>query len=194
MKTLEHDLTGKKIAILATDGFEQDELLSPMEALKAAHAHVKVVSLNKNEIRGWKSADWGKKVKVDVVLNEAQESDFDALVLPGGVMNPDHLRRESAAVEFVKSFFNAGKPVAAICHGPQILIEADVVQGRKLTSFDSIKTDLENAGANWVDEEVVVDKGLVTSRTPDDLPAFNARMIEEIAEGIHQRVPIRLAA
>jgi protease I len=194
MKTQEHDLTGKKIAILATDGFEQDELLSPVEALKAAHADVKVVSPNKNEIRGWKSADWGEKVKVDVVLNEAQEMDFDALVLPGGVMNPDLLRRQPAAVEFVKSFFDAGKPVAAICHGPQILIEADVVQGRKLTSFESIKTDLKNAGADWVDEEVVVDKGLVTSRTPDDLPAFNAKMIEEIAEGIHQRVPIRLAA
>ena len=194
MKTQEHDLTGKKIAILATDGFEQDELLSPMEALKTAHADVKVVSLNENEIRGWKSAEWGKKVKVDVVLSDAQERDFDALVLPGGVMNPDHLRREPAAVEFVKSFFNAGKPVAAICHGPQILIEADVLEGRKLTSFESIKTDLKNAGANWVDEEVVVDKGLITSRTPDDLPAFNAKMIEEIAEGIHQRVPIRLAA
>ncbi len=194
MKTQEHDLTGKKIAILATDGFEQDELLSPMEALKAAHADVKVVSLTENEIRGWKSTDWGKKVKVDVVLSEAQEMDFDALVLPGGVMNPDHLRREPAAVEFVKSFFQAGKPVAAICHGPQILIEADVVQGRKLTSFESIKTDLKNAGANWVDEEVVVDNGLVTSRTPDDLPAFNAKMIEEFAEGIQQRAPIRLAA
>ncbi len=193
MKT-EHNLTGKKVAILATDGFEQDELLSPLEALRDANADVKIVSPAKEQIKGWKFTDWGKKVKVDLPLDQARAEDFDALVLPGGVMNPDHLRREPAAVRFVKSFFQTGKPVAAICHGPQILIEADVVRGRKLTSYSSIKTDLKNAGAEWVDSEVVVDNGLVTSRTPDDLPAFNAKMIEEIAEGVHQRQPTRLTA
>jgi protease I len=195
MNNNEHDLSGKKVAILATDGFEQDELFSPLEALKAANADVKVVSPSKeSEIKGWKLTDWGKKVKVDMPLDKAKAEDFDALVLPGGVINPDHLRREPAAVEFVKSFFNAGKPVAAICHGPQMLIEADVVRGKKLTSFASIKTDLKNAGAEWVDREVVVDNGLVTSRSPDDLPVFNAKMIEEIAEGIHERQPTKLAA
>jgi protease I len=195
MNAKEHDLTGKKVAILATDGFEQDELLSPLEALKAANADVKIVSPSKEkEIKGWKLTDWGKKVKVDLALGQAQVEDFDALVLPGGVINPDHLRREPTAVQFVKSFFQAGKPVAAICHGPQMLIEADVVRGRKLTSFASIKTDLKNAGAEWMDQEVVVDNGLVTSRSPDDLPAFNAKMIEEIAEGVHMRQPTSLAA
>jgi len=178
-----HDLTGKKVAILATNGFEQDELFSPLSALKQAHASVKVVSPEDNQIKGWKYTDWGSSVDVDVKVEDARPDDFDALVLPGGVINPDHLRREPAAVEFVRDFVKSGKPVAAICHGPQMLIEADVVRGRKLTSFASIKTDLKNAGANWVDQEVVVDHGLVTSRSPDDLPAFNAKMIEEFAEG-----------
>jgi protease I len=195
MITNERNLDGKKVAILATDGFEQDELFSPLEALQEANADVKIVSPSKNkEIKAWKYTDWGKTVKVDVPLDQARPEDFDALVLPGGVINPDHLRREPAAVQFVKTFFMTGKPVAAICHGPQMLIEADVVRGRKLTSFSSIKTDLKNAGAEWVDQEVVVDNGLVTSRSPDDLPAFNAKMIEEIAEGIHMRQPSALAA
>ncbi|HTR41925.1 MAG TPA: type 1 glutamine amidotransferase domain-containing protein [Pseudomonadales bacterium] len=195
MKNSEQNLTGKKIAILATDGFEQDELFSPLEVLKAAHAEVKIVSPSKEkEIKAWKFTDWGKTIKVDLALENARPDDFDALVLPGGVINPDHLRREPAAVELVKAFFQNGKPVAAICHGPQMLIEADVVRGRKLTSFASIKTDLKNAGAQWVDQEVVVDNGLVTSRSPDDLPAFNAKMIEEIAEGVHQRQSSALAA
>lgn len=185
--TIEHDLSGKKVAILATDGFEQDELLSPLAALKEAHADVKVVSPTQNKIKGWSHADWGKTVAVDLPLNEAKPENFDALVLPGGVINPDHLRREPAAVNFVRTFFETGKPIAAICHGPQMLIEADVVRGHKLTSFSSIKTDLKNAGAEWVDQEVMVDQGLVTSRSPDDLPAFNAKMIEEIAEGEHRR-------
>lgn len=185
MKTTEHNLTGKKVAILATDGFEQDELLSPLEALQDANADVQIVSPAEKKIKGWKYTDWGKSVKVDKGLNEASPEEFDALVLPGGVINPDHLRREPAAVEFVRTFVRSGKPVAAICHGPQMLIEADVVRGRKLTSFPSIKTDLKNAGAEWVDQEVVVDHGLVTSRSPDDLAAFNAKMIEEIAEGVH---------
>jgi protease I len=186
MKT--QQLTGKKVAILATDGFEQDELLSPLEALREAGANVQVVSPSEeSKIKGWKDTDWGKKVKVDMPLNEADGEEFDALVLPGGVMNPDHLRRDPLVLEFVKSFFKAGKPVGAICHGPWTLIDAGVVRGRKMTSYASIQTDLKNAGANWVDEEVVVDNGLVTSRKPDDLPAFNAKLIEEIAEGIHQR-------
>jgi protease I len=186
MKT--QQLTGKKVAILATDGFEQDELLSPLEALRDAGADVQVVSPSEaSKIKGWKNTDWGKKVKVDVPLNEANGEEFDALVLPGGVMNPDHLRRDPLVLDFVKSFFKAGKPVGAICHGPWTLIDAGVVRGRKMTSYASIQTDLKNAGANWVDEEVVVDNGLVTSRKPDDLPAFNAKLIEEIAEGIHER-------
>jgi len=179
---------------LATDGFEQDELFSPLEALKDAHAEVKIVSPTEHKIKGWKYTDWGKSVKVDVDINEASVDSFDALVLPGGVINPDHLRREPAAVEFVRSFFQSGKPIAAICHGPQMLIEANVVRGRKLTSFGSIKTDLKNAGAEWVDQEVVVDHGLVTSRSPDDLPAFNAKMIEEIAEGVHERTRASVGA
>jgi protease I len=195
MNTNHSNLTGKKVAILATDGFEQDELFSPLDALKAANADVKIVSPSKEkEIKAWKSTDWGKTIKVDIRLDQARPEDFDALVLPGGVINPDHLRREPAAVQFVKAFFQSGKPVAAICHGPQMLIEADVVRGRKLTSFASIKTDLKNAGAQWVDEEVVVENGLVTSRSPDDLPAFNVKMIEEIAEGVHMRSPMAVAA
>lgn len=186
MNTKEQPLAGKTVAILATDGFEQEELLSPREALEAAGAKTKVVSSSEeNKIKGWKHTDWGNKVKVDVPLKGAKAEDFDALFLPGGVINPDRLRREPAAVEFAQAFFQTGKPVAAICHGPQLLIEAGVVRGRKLTSFSSIKTDLKNAGAEWTDQEVVVDNGLVTSRSPDDLPAFNAKIVEEFAEGIH---------
>ena len=188
MKTNDHILAGKKVAILATDGFEQDELFSPLKALKEAGAEAKIVSPSKeSKIKGWKSTDWGKKVKVDVPLEEARAEEFDALVLPGGVMNPDHLRRDPLVLEFVKSFFTAGKPMGAICHGPWTLIDAGVVRGRRMTSYETIQTDLKNAGAQWVDEQVVVDNGLITSRKPDDLPAFNARLIEEIAEGIHQR-------
>jgi protease I len=188
MKTNDHILAGKKIASLATHGFEQDELLSPLEALQDAGADVQVVSPSEeSKIKGWKGTDWGKKVKVDLPLHEANAEDFDALVLPGGVMNPDHLRRDPQVLEFVRSFFKAGKPVGAICHGPWTLIDAGVVRGRRMTSYETIQTDLKNAGANWVDEEVVVDNGLVTSRKPDDLPAFNAKLIEEIAEGTHSR-------
>lgn len=186
MNTNHHNLSGKKVAILATDGFEQDELFSPLEALRGAHAEVKVISPTEDKskkIKGWNHTDWGKTIAVDVPLKEARPENFDALVLPGGVINPDHLRRESAAVKFVKTFFESGKPIAAICHGPQMLIEADVVRGHKLTSFASIKTDLKNAGAEWVDQEVVVDESLITSRSPDDLPAFNDKVIQKIAEG-----------
>ena len=183
MKTLEN----KKVAILVENGFEQVELTSPKQALEEQGALTHIISPQTGEVKAWDETDWGQKFKVDVPLNNASADDYDALLLPGGVMNPDYLRVNPQAVSFVKRFFEAGKPVAAICHGPWTLVEADVVRGRKLTSFPSIKTDLINAGAKWVDEEVVTDNGLVTSRKPDDLPAFNKKMIEEIKEGIHNR-------
>lgn len=180
-------LEGLKVAILAADGFEQSELFEPRKALEEAGASVSVVSLESGEIKGWNEKNWGDSVTVDLTVEEANAEDFDALQLPGGVMNPDKLRMNDAAVAFVKSFFAAGKPVAAICHAPWTLVEADVVSGRTVTSWASLRTDLENAGAKWVDEEVVVDNGLVTSRKPADIPAFNRKMIEEFAEGIHRR-------
>jgi protease I len=183
MKTLEN----KKVAILVENGFEQVELTSPRKALDEQGALTHIISPQKGEVKAWDETDWGDKFKVDVPLSSASADDYDALVLPGGVMNPDYLRVNSQAIAFIKSFFEAGKPVAAICHGPWTLAEANVIRGRKLTSFPSIKTDLINAGANWVDEEVVTDHGLVTSRKPDDLPAFNKKLIEEIKEGIHTR-------
>ena len=178
----------KKIAILATHGFEESELKSPKQYLEQQGWIAQIVSPESGTIRSWSGKDWGADYKVDVNLADANPSDYDALVLPGGVINPDKLRTNEKALQFVRSFFDAGKPVAAICHGPQTLISADVVKGRNLTSFPSIKTDLINAGANWSDQEVVVDKGLVTSRTPEDLPAFNKKMVEEIKEGTHQVV------
>jgi protease I len=181
-------LQGKKVAILATCGFEQDELMKPREALDQAGATTEVVSLDKDDICGWKEGDWGDEVKVDKTLDEVSVDDYDALLLPGGVMNPDYLRRDERAVALVKAFVDAGKPVAAICHGPWLLAEAEVLNGRRVTSFQSIKTDLKHAGAIWVDEPVVVDHGLVTSRKPDDIPAFNEKLIEEIAEGQHEPV------
>jgi protease I len=185
------ELHGKKVAILATDGFEQSELLEPRKALDEAGAETKIVSPKDNVIKGWNHTDWGETVKVDLPLQEADAKDFDALMLPGGVMNPDKLRMIPEAVEFARAFFESGKPIAAICHGPQILIDADVVRGRKLTSWPSLKNDLINAGAEWFDKVVVTDQGLVTSRRPDDLPEFNKKMIEEFKEGIHEE---RLAA
>jgi protease I len=179
------DLEGKKIAILATDGFEQSELEEPRAALEDAGAKIYVVSPTSTVIKGWDKDHFGDTVSVDVRLQSADVDDYDALLLPGGVMNPDKLRVLPEAVKFVRAFFDAGKPVASICHGPQMLIEADVVRGRKMTSYPSIKTDLINAGAEWVDENVVVDNGLITSRKPADIPAFNQKMIEEFAEGIH---------
>ncbi|MES2695284.1 MAG: type 1 glutamine amidotransferase domain-containing protein [Verrucomicrobiota bacterium] len=183
------NLSGKKIAILATHGFEQSELEQPREALEQAGAETEVISLEPGEIRGWSGDDFGDSVSVDRILADATAEDYDGLLLPGGVMNPDKLRAEPKAVEFVQAFFAAGKPVAAICHGPQLLIEAEVVRGRKLTSYHSVKKDLINAGAKWIDAEVVTDNGLVTSRKPDDIPAFNAKMIEEFAEGRHTPQP-----
>ncbi len=183
---MNENLRGKRIAILATQGFEQSELMEPKKALEQAGAKPEVVSPGGESIRGWNEQDWGETVKVDVPLNKARAEDYDALVLPGGVMNPDKLRQDKKAVEFVRSFFEAGKPVAAICHGPWMLVEADVVRGRRVTSWPSLKTDLRNAGAKWTDEQVVVDQGLVTSRKPADLPAFTRKMIEEFKEGVHR--------
>lgn len=182
---MSQDLRGKKIAILATNGFEQSELFEPKLALEKAGAEVEIVSLAQKDIKGWNKTDWGKSISVDQVLGQIDSSTYNALMLPGGVMNPDLLRKEQAAVNFVKDFIEAGKPIAAICHAPQLLIETGLLQGRKLTSYSSIKTDLINAGAEWVDEEVVVDNGLVTSRSPADIPAFCKKMIEEFAEGKH---------
>ncbi len=180
-----HNLSGKRVAILVADGFEQVELDQPRAALDAAGAKTQVVSPAQGQVKGVNHDKPAAGAKVDVALDSAKAEDYDALLLPGGVMNPDTLRTEKKAVAFVRAFFEAGKPVAAICHGPQVLIEADVVRGRKLTSYPSVKTDLKNAGAEWVDEVVVVDHGLVTSRKPDDIPRFNEKMLEEIAEGIH---------
>ena len=180
-------LDGKRIAILATDGFEQSELLEPKKALELAGAKVDVVSPNTGEIRGWKMKDWGDTVRVDRKLDEAKVDDYDGLVLPGGQINPDLLRVQPKAVQFVRDFFASGKPIGAICHAPWLLIEAGVIKGCRATSYHSIKTDMKNAGANWVDEPVVVDNGLVTSRKPDDIPAFSTKLIEEFAEGRHHQ-------
>ena len=183
---MEKRLAGKKVAILVAEGFEQVELTGPRQALDEAGAETKIVSPARGEVQGWNHYDKGDKFKVDVPLAEADAQNFDALLLPGGVANPDQLRMKPEAVRFVKAFFDAGKPVASICHGPWTLIEAGAVLGRTMTSWPSIKTDLINAGADWVDREVVTDKGLVTSRKPDDIPAFNEKMIEEFAEGAHR--------
>lgn len=184
---MSNKLDGIKVAILATDGFEQSELFEPKKALEEAGADVKIVSLKAGEIKGWDEKDWGDSITVDLTVDEASADDFDALQLPGGVMNPDKLRVNEKAVSFVKAFFEAGKPVGTICHAPWTLIEAGVVEGRTLTSYPSVKTDLENAGAKWIDREVVTDNGLVTSRNPNDLPAFNEKIIEEFAEGFHKK-------
>lgn len=184
-QSIEHSLKGKKVAVLATDGVEESEFSVPVECLTRCGAKVTVVSLEKKEIKGWFKDHWTSAKKVDLKASEADANDYDALLLPGGVMNPDALRKNRSAVNFVRDFFKHHKPVAAICHGPQILIDAEVLEGRRVTSYSSIRKDLENAGAEWVDEEVVVDNGLVTSRTPDDLPAFCDKLCEEVEEGVH---------
>jgi protease I len=178
-------LKGKKVAILVAEGFEQVEMTEPKKALEAAGAVTKIVSPAKGEVQGWKHFDKADKFTVDVPLEAAQAREFDALLLPGGVANPDQLRMMPNAVAFVREFFEAGKPVAAICHGLWPLIDAGVIRGRNVTSWPSLKADLQNAGANWTDQEVVTDHGLVTSRKPDDIPAFNRKMVEEFAEGVH---------
>jgi len=179
-------LNNCKVAILTEEGFEQVELTSPKAALEKAGATVHVISPKGGKIKAWDKTNWGIEINVDKKLSDVSPDDYDALVLPGGVLNPDKLRQSKEAVAFVASFLEEGKPVAAICHGPQMLIETDLIYGRRLTSYPSIQTDLKNAGAEWVDEEVVVDMGLVTSRRPADLDAFNKKAIEEFAEGIHQ--------
>jgi protease I len=182
---MEKKLKTKKVAIVMTDGFEESEFNKPYEALKNAGADVDIISVKAGKIKGWNHGSWGKEVLADETIDNVLADDYDALVLPGGVMNPDKLRMNKDVIKFVTAFIETGKPVAAICHGPWTLIETGKISGRTLTSYPSLKTDLINAGANWVDEEVVVDNGLVTSRKPDDLPAFCDKMIEEIAEGIH---------
>src|SRR3954447_12163145 len=179
------DISGKKIAFLLTDGVEQVELTSPWQAVKDAGGEPVLVAPKTGQLQGFEGTDKADTFEVDLAVTDADPGDYDALVLPGGVVNADHLRVETAAVEFVRAFFEAHKPVASICHGPWLLVEAGVVQGRRLTSYHTLATDLRNAGADWVDEEVVVDQGLVTSRSPKDLSAFNAKLLEEVAEGPH---------
>lgn len=182
------ELEGKRIAILATDGFEEVELTEPRKALENAGAETFIVSPDADTIKAWDHTNWSDEYEVDVQLEEADSGDFDNLLLPGGVLNPDQLRMNDQAIQFVTGFLHAGKPIAAICHGPQILIETRELDGRTMTSYPSIKTDLINAGVNWVDEEVVVDQGLTTSRNPDDIPAFNDKIIEEFHEGVHEEL------
>jgi protease I len=179
------ELQGKKIAFLLTDGVEQIEYTEPRKAVEAAGAQAHLVSLERGTVQGFNHLDKGDTFEVDVTVRDADPDDYDGLVLPGGVANPDFLRTDPDAVAFVRSFFEGGKPVAAICHGPWTLVEAGVVKGRTLTSWPSVRTDIENAGGTWVDAEVHVDRGLVTSRKPDDLPAFCAKLVEEVAEGVH---------
>ena len=183
-------LQKKRIAALVDLGFEQVELTEPVKALRNAGATVEIVSPEPERVKGWQHLNWGDEIKVDRPLAVARADDYDALLLPGGVMNPDRLRTNSAAVEFVRAFVDASKPIAAICHGPWTLVEAGAVRGRRMTSWPSLRTDLRNAGAEWVDEQVVVDHGLVTSRKPDDIPAFNDKMIEEFGEGARAREPV----
>jgi protease I len=178
-------LTGRRIAVLVSDGFEEVELTEPCRALSDAGARIDIVSPAGERVKGWHHGQWGSSFDVDVPLDAADPDYYDALLLPGGVMNPDHLRRLSSAQEFVRAFFDRGKPVASICHGPWTLIDAGVVGGRRMTSFHTLQTDLRNAGAEWVDEPVMVDDGLVTSRQPGDIPVFNEKMIEEFARGPH---------
>jgi protease I len=178
-------LDGCKVAILACDGFEQSELFEPKQALEKAGAQTAIVSLKTGEIKGWAKDEWGESIAVDQTLDTASPADFDSLLIPGGVMSPDKLRTNKKAVAFVREFLDSGRPIAAICHGPQMLIDTGLVGGKNLTSWPSLKIDLMNAGANWSDEEVVTDNGLVTSRKPEDIPAFNKKMIEEFSEGSH---------
>jgi protease I len=180
------ELNGKKVAFLFTEGVEQVELIEPLKAVREAGAEADLISLEPGEVEMWQHFDKGDKITAEKAVADADPSDYDGLVLPGGVANPDQLRGDEDAVRFLRSFIDSGKPVGVICHGPWLLVEADAVKGRRVTSWPSLKTDLRNAGAEWIDEEVVVDQGIVTSRKPDDLPAFCAKIIEEFAEGVHE--------
>ena len=180
-----NELRNKRVAVLVDNGFEQSELIEPRKALQEAGAKADIISPQSGRVKGWQHTNWADELPVDRKLGEARPDEYDALLLPGGVMNPDKLRANPTAVQFVKHFVESGKPIAAICHGPWTLIEAGGVRGRRVTSWPSLQTDLRNAGADWVDQEVVTDRGLVTSRKPDDIPAFNRKMIEEFAEGKH---------
>lgn len=182
-----HPIRGKRIAILATDGVEYSELTKPKEILEDYEALTEVISLKEGTIKSWKDKNWGDDIQVDNIVTQVEAEDYDALLIPGGVMNPDILRMNEAAVNFVSQFVDNGKPIAAICHGPWVLVETNILEGRLVTSWPSLKTDLINAGAKWVDQEVVVDQGLVTSRKPADIPAFCRKFMEEIAEGPHRR-------
>jgi protease I len=181
-----NELQGKKIAFLATDGVEQIELIEPWKAVEQAGGEPELLSIQPGKIQGFQHLDKGEEFSVDKHVSQAEPDDYDGLVLPGGVANPDFLRMDEDAVRFVKNFFETGKPVGVICHGPWTLVEAGVVKGRKITSWPSLETDIRNAGGSWVDEEVVVDAGLVSSRKPDDLPAFCAKIVEEFGEGVHE--------
>lgn len=178
--------TNKRVAIITDHGFEEDELTSPKKALEEAGYAVSIISKQKGKVKGWKDGNWSIELQVDADIESESPENYDALVIPGGVINPDQMRRQEAYIKFAKHFMEEAKPLAAICHGPQLLIETGLLNGREMTSFASIKTDLKNAGVSWRDEEVVVDNGLVTSRSPKDLPAFNKKMLEEIREGKHQ--------
>jgi protease I len=190
----EQKLKGKKIAILAADMFERVELEEPRKALEEAGAQTEIVSIHDGEIQGFDHFDPASKVKVDKTVEEVTSADYDGLLVPGGVGNPDQLRGDENAVNFVREFAQAKKPMAVICHGPWVLVESGVVRGRKVTSWPTLQTDIRNAGGNWVDEEVVVDEGIVTSRKPDDIPAFNKKMIEEFCEGVHTQRKVRAGA
>ncbi|KAA9041857.1 type 1 glutamine amidotransferase [Ginsengibacter hankyongi] len=181
------NLQSKRVAILTENGFEEVELTSPKKAMEDAGIQVDIVSPQKGKVKGWKHDHWSIEVPVNVEVSKANPEDYDALVIPGGVINPDKMRINEDCIQFAKEFLNSGKPVAAICHGPQLLIETDMIKGKRMTSFPSLKTDLENAGVNWEDKEVVVDEGLITSRSPKDLDAFNKKLLEEIAEGVHEK-------
>jgi protease I len=182
-----NELDGKRVAMLAADGFEQSELIVPKRRLEEAGAKVDIISLKAGEIWGWEHDDWGDPIPVDRTIDAVQVDEYDALVIPGGQINPDLLRADEDAVTFVKDFYDSGKPVAAVCHAPWVPIEAGLARGRKMTSYHSMATDVKNAGAHWVDREVVVDEGLITSRNPGDLEAFSAKIIEEMQEGVHER-------
>lgn len=181
-------LTGKKVAIITENGFEEVELTSPKKELELAGARVDIISPQQGKVKAWDHDHWSIELPVDISLDNADPEDYDALLIPGGVLNPDQMRKNEKCVAFARHFLEAGKPVAAICHGPQLLIETGMLEGRRMTSYPSVKTDLQNAGAQWLDQEVVTDNGLVTSRSPEDLPAFNKKMIEEIKEGKHSSV------